>query len=95
MKVDTAIEAANAAGVAGKVTVVGAGTSGVSFFLSNQFFGFVGAAVAVLGFLVSSYYRRKEYQFKLADERRKQAEERRKEEEHALRMLQLQSRCDV
>lgn len=88
MKVESAIEAANAAGVAGKITVAGAGTSGVSFFLSNQFFGFVGAAVAVLGFLVSSYYRRKEYQFKLADERRKQ-------EEHEARMRQLQGGCDA
>lgn len=88
MKVESAIEAANTAGVAGKITVFGAGTSGVSFFLSNQFFGFVGAAVAVLGFLVSSYYRRKEYQFKLADERRKQ-------EEHELRMQQLKGGTDA
>lgn len=89
MKVESAIEAANAAGVAGKVTVAGAGTSGLSFFLSNQFFGLVGAVVAVLGFIVSVYYRRKEYKFKLADEERKQAEERRKEAEHQLRMQQI------
>ena len=89
MKVESAIEAAHASGLAGKITVAGAGTSGLSFFLSNQFFGLIGAIVAVLGFLVSVYYRRKEYKFKLADESRKEAEERRKEAEHQLRMQQI------
>lgn len=83
MKVESAIEAANASAVAGKITFAGAGTSGVSFFLSNQFFGLIGMLVAVLGFLVSVYFRRKEYKFKEADERRKEAE-------HQMRMQQIQ-----
>lgn len=89
MKVESAIEAANASAVASKITAAGAGTSGVSFYLSSQFFRLVGAVVAVLGFVVSVYYRRKEYKFKGADEQRKQADERRKEAEHQLRMCQI------
>ena len=95
MRVETAVEAANTSAMAGKVTVFGAGTSGVSFFLSNQFFGLVGVIVAVLGFAVSVYYRRKEYAFKLADEQRKQAEECRKQEEHLAKMRKLQEVCDA
>lgn len=87
MKVESAIEAANAAGVASKITAGGAVGAGAAWWLSSTFFGLVGAIVAVLGFVVSVYYRRKEYRFKLEQNERDKRE-------HEARMRQLQGQCN-
>lgn len=86
MKVESAIEAANAAGVASKITAGGAVGAGAGWWMSSTFFGLVGAIVAVLGFVVSVYYRHKEYQFKLDQNERDKRE-------HEARMRQLQGQC--
>jgi hypothetical protein len=46
------------AAVGGKATATGVGMTGVGWFLSNEFFGLVGAFVAVAGLLVAWYYKR-------------------------------------
>ncbi len=41
-----------------KTTAVGTGMTGLAWFTSNEFFGLVGATVAIAGLLVTWYYKR-------------------------------------
>ncbi|WP_398493360.1 holin [Variovorax sp.] len=50
------IDALAAAG--SKATATGVGMTGVGWFLSNEFFGLVGAVVAVGGLVLAWYYKR-------------------------------------
>ncbi len=88
MKVETAIEAANAAGLASKTTLAGSATAGVGWVASSAFFGWAGIVIAALGLLVNLYYRRKEHQLKLRDEHRKEAE-------HQARMQAITAKCEA
>lgn len=55
MKIDT-LESIGAAG--SKTAIVGAGMTSWSWFTSNEFFGAVGALVAILGLVITWYYKR-------------------------------------
>lgn len=63
------------------VTQSAAAVTGLAWLTSNEFYGFIGAVVALGGLGVTWYYKRK------AD--------RRMEEEHALRMKERQQRLDL
>ena len=63
------------AAVGTKATYTGIGVSGLGWFLSNEFFGLIGAAVAVAGLAITWYYKHKA--------------NKRHEREHELRMLLL------
>jgi hypothetical protein len=88
MKVETAIEAANAAAVGSKTTLAGSATGGVGCATSSAFFGWVGVIIALLGLGVNYYFRRKEHELRLRDDARKEAE-------HLARMQAIQGGCDV
>ncbi|QTX22151.1 holin [Comamonas aquatica] len=88
MKVETAIEAANAAAVGSKTTLAGSATAGVGWATSSAFFGWVGVIIALLGLGVNYYFRRKEHELRLRDDARKEAE-------HLARMQAIQGGCDV
>lgn len=82
MKQET-IELVAAAG--NKTTIAGAGMTGIGFFMSNEFFGLVGAIVVVAGWLVNWYYKRK------AD-KRQEAEDARRQHESDLRSQEIELR---
>lgn len=63
------------------VTQSAAAFTGWAWLTSNEFYGFIGALVALGGLWITFYYKRK------AD--------RRMEEEHALRMKERQQRLDL
>lgn len=63
------------------VTQSAAAVTGFAWLTSNEFYGFIGAVVALGGLWVTFYYKRK------AD--------RRMEEEHVLRMKERQQRLDL
>ncbi|CAB5675094.1 MULTISPECIES: holin [Comamonas] len=88
MKVETAIEAANAAAIGSKTTLAGSATAGVGWATSSAFFGWVGVIIALLGLGVNYYFRRKEHELRLRDDARKEAE-------HLARMQAIQGGCDV
>ena len=88
MKVETAIEAANAAAIGSKTTLAGSATAGVGWATSSAFFGWVGVIIALLGLGVNYYFRRKEHELRLRDDARKEAE-------HLARMQTIQGGCDV
>ena len=88
MKVETAIEAANAAAVGSKTTLAGSATAGLGWATSSAFFGWVGVIIALLGLGVNYYFRRKEHELRLRDDARKEAE-------HLARMQAIQGGCDV
>lgn len=88
MKVETTIEAANAAAIGSKTTLAGSATAGVGWATSSAFFGWVGVIIALLGLGVNYYFRRKEHELRLRDDARKQAE-------HLARMQAIQDGCDV
>ena len=88
MKVETAIEAANAAAIGSKTTLAGSATAGVGWATSSAFFGWVGVIIALLGLGVTYYFRRKEHELRLRDDARKEAE-------HLARMQAIQGGCDV
>jgi preprotein translocase subunit SecG len=46
------------AAIGGKASATGVGMTGVGWFLSNEFFGLVGAFVAVGGLVLAWYYKR-------------------------------------
>lgn len=74
------------AGAGAKAVIGGTGTAWTSWLLSNQFFGLVGAIVAVAGLLINFHFKRKEVKLKRQRiEREMQLldnEDRRKEEIH-------------
>lgn len=88
MKVETAIEAANAAAVGSKTTLAGSATAGLGWATSSAFFGWVGVIIALLGLGVNYYFRRKEHELRLRDDARKEAE-------HLALMQAIQGGCDV
>jgi hypothetical protein len=88
MKVETAIEAANAAAIGSKTTLAGSARAGVGWATSSAFFGWVGVIIALLGLGVNYYFRRKEHELRLRDDARKEAE-------HLARMQAIQGGCDV
>jgi heme exporter protein D len=88
MKVETAIEAANAAAIGSKTTLAGSATAGVGWATSSAFFGWVGVIIALLGLGVNYYFRCKEHELRLRDDARKEAE-------HLARMQAIQGGCDV
>lgn len=88
MKVETAIEAANAAAIGSKTTLAGSATAGVGWATSSAFFGWVGVIIALLGLGVNYYFRRKEHELRLRDDARKEAE-------HLARMQAIQGGGDV
>ena len=88
MKVETAIEAANAAAIGSKTTLAGSATAGLGWATSSAFFGWVGVIIALLGLGVNYYFRRKEHELRLRDDARKEAE-------HLARMQAIQGGCDV
>ena len=88
MKVESAIEAANAAAVGSKTTLAGSATAGFGWATSSAFFGWVGVIIALLGLGVNYYFRRKEHELRLRDDARKEAE-------HMARMQAIQGGCDV
>jgi hypothetical protein len=56
-----------AASVGNKTTMAGAGMTGLGWFTSNEFFGLIGAVVALAGLGITWYYKR--------ESNRRQAEE--------------------
>jgi len=88
MKVESAIEAANAAAVGSKTTLAGSATAGYGWATSSAFFGWVGIVIALLGLGVNYYFRRKEHELRLRDDARS-------EQEHQARMRAIQGGCDV
>ncbi|MCG3783937.1 holin [Delftia acidovorans] len=74
-----ATSAGAAAAMSSKVGWSGLGLGGFGWLLTSEAGVAIGIVVGVAGFSVSWYYRRKEFQLKLAEEARDQAE-------HELRM---------
>lgn len=70
----TAFEAAVAAS-ASKIMYTGGAASGAGFVLSNELIGAIGLVIALAGFVVNWYYRRKD--------------DRRRQHEHDAKMAQL------
>lgn len=70
------------AAVGSKTTYVGAGVSGLGWFLSNQFFGLMGVLIAMAGLWMNWYFKRK------ADQRLDvEAEHRRQEREMRMDLM--------
>lgn len=44
---------------AGKLSFLGAGIAGTSWFFSNEFFGLMGVAIGIVGLAVTWYYKAK------------------------------------
>lgn len=85
IKIET-IESVAAAG--NKATMAGAGMTGLGWFTSNEFFGVVGALVAIGGLLITWYYKREASKLRRADDARRQ-------KEHELRISERQMRIDL
>lgn len=75
-----------------KTWMAGAGSTAWSWFLSNQFFGLVGATVAVLGLAANIYFRRQEVAIRREYAARR---DRREQELHDSKMLDRYSGCDA
>ena len=75
-----------------KAAVVGGGVSFVGLISSQEFISVAGLWVAVLGFVVSGYYRRRDTKI---NEYYKAREEQRKQEEHEIRMKELRGECEA
>ncbi len=82
-----------------KTAVVGGGVSFVGLISSQEFISVAGILVAVLGFLVNGYYRRKDTKtnefYKALENQYKENQDRRAQEEHEIRMKELRGECEV
>lgn len=70
------------AAVGSKTTYVGAGVTGLGWFLSNQFFGLMGVLIAVAGLLMNWHFKRRADQRTAAE-----SEHRRQEREMRMDMM--------
>lgn len=60
---DIEVAASATAATASKVTVTGAGVSGVGWLINSEWIAVLGAVVAVLGFLVNVFFQRRADRF--------------------------------
>ena len=83
MKTET-LEAIGSAG--NKATVFGGSMAIAGKLSATDIAAYVGAAVAIVGLLITWYYKREANKRQAADDRRREAAHQRREEERAVRM---------
>lgn len=83
MKTET-LEAIGAAG--NKATIIGGSVAVAGKLSAADIAAYIGAAVAIIGLLITWYYKREANKRQVADERRREAAHQRREEERAMRM---------
>lgn len=83
MKTET-LEAIGAAG--NKATVIGGSVAVAGKLSAADIAAYIGAAVAIIGLLITWFYKREANKRQAADDRRREAEHQRREEERAMRM---------
>ena len=83
MKTET-LEAIGAAG--NKATVIGGSVAVAGKLSAADIAAYIGAAVAIIGLLITWFYKREANKRQAADDRRREAEHQRREEERAVRM---------
>ena len=83
MKTET-LEAIGAVG--NKATIVGGAVAVAGEWAATEIATYIGAAVAVIGLIVTWYYKREANKRQAADDRRREAEHQRRETEHDMRM---------
>ena len=88
MKAET-LEAIGSAG--NKVTVLGGSVAVAGKLSATDIAAYVGAAVAIVGLLITWYYKREANKRQAADDRRREAAHQRREEERAMRMQLMQT----
>ena len=83
MKTET-LEAIGAAG--NKATILGGSVAVAGKLSSADIAAYIGAAVAIIGLLITWFYKREANKRQAADDRRREAEHQRRDAERSLRM---------
>ena len=83
---EAAAATAAVATAANKVTIGGAGVTGLAWLTSNEFLGLAGFVIALASLLIGWYYKRETKKLQLLDDERKQRESDGREAERQVRI---------